>query len=308
MQGNDKPNGSGMYYLLIIVVLIWGLSWPVNKLGLDFIPPFWFAAFRLIVAAATMFLIMSFSKKLIIPTRKDLPLIFYMGIFQIGLFILLINLGLAVESSGRSAILVYTTPLWVMPMAIFFFKEPSSGLKWLGFSLGLVGVLFMMNPWEMDWSNSKTLLGTFFHMSASLSLSISILCARYMTWHHSPLELVPWQLLVGSIMLTIVALILQPHPALKFNLTSSLCVAYTAIFSTAFGFFGASKLSKELPATVTAIGFLGIPVSGVIFSVILLHEHIDLYKILAMIFIILGVICVILSEKNSSKKRFKMKS
>ena len=298
MQQLKKNNSQRIYSFLVIVVLVWGLSWPVNKLGLDFIPPFWFAALRLIVGTLTMFIVVIYLKKLIIPTRKDLPLIFSMGIFQIGLFILLINLGLAGESSGRAAILVYTTPLWVMPMAIYFFKEHSSPLKWLGFISGLIGVLFMLNPWEMDWSNHNTLIGTFFLMSASLSFSIAILCAKYMTWHHTPLELVPWQLLVGSIMLTIVALMLQPHPTLTVNLTSSLCILYTAVFSTAFGFLGASKLCKELPATVTSIGFLGVPVSGVIFSIILLHESIDLFKVLAMLFIIFGVICVVYGEKK----------
>ena len=293
MQDMEKPNRRNLYILLVAVALAWGLSWPLNKLGLDFIPPFWFAAFRLIFGTISMFLLVIYLKKLIIPTKQDLPLIFLIGIFQIGSFILFINLGLVAQSGGTAAILVYTTPLWVMPMAIFFFKEPSMFLKWLGFALGLIGVLFMLNPWEIDWRSGQILLSTFFLMSASLSCSISILCAKYMTWHHSPLELIPWQLLVGCVMLTIVALISQPHPTLQWNATSIICLAYTAVIATALGFLGMTKLSKELPATVTSIGFLGVPVSGVIFSVILLHETLDLFKILAMLFIISGLICVV---------------
>ena len=248
-----------------------------------------------------MFLISLVLKKLIIPTRNDLPMMFMLGFFQIGLFILMINLALTLESSGTAAILVYTTPLWVMPLSIFFFKEASTLLKWLGFLLGIVGVLFMLNPTEINWSNANTLLALFYLMSASLSLSISILCARYMTWHHTPLELIPWQLLVGSILLIIVALIKEPSPHLDWNLTSSLCIGYTGVLSTAFGFLGMSKVSKELPATLTSIGFLGVPVSGVIFSVILLHETVGLYKIFAMLFITLGVICVICGEKKTEQ-------
>ncbi len=300
MQGTDKQNGYRTYVLLVAVVLAWGFSWPMNKLGLDFIPPYWFAAFRLIFGTISMFVLSFFLKKLIIPTKKDLPLIFVLGIFQIGFFILFINLGLVTESGGTAAILVYTTPLWVTPMAIFFFKEPSSFLKWLGFILGAIGVLFMLNPWEIDWTNSTTLLSVFFLLSASLSLAISILCARYMTWHSTPLELIPWQLLVGCVMLVIVALIGQPHPTVVWNLTSIICMAYTAVVATALGFLGMSKLSKELPATVTSIGFLGVPVSGVIFSVLLLHEKLDIFMTLAMLFIISGVVCVVYGNKKQA--------
>ncbi len=274
MKGIEKSNSSSIYVLFIIVVLTWGLSWPVNKLGLVYVSPFWFAALRLIVGTVSMFLL-------------------------IGFFILLINLALAIESSGTAAILVYTTPLWVTPMAIFFFKEANTALKWFGFILGIIGILFMLNPSELDWTNGNVLLAVFYLMGASLSLSISILCARYMTWHHTPLELIPWQLLVGSIILVIVALFMQPNLNMQWNVTSASCIVYTGLIATAFGFFGMSKISKELPATLTSIGLLGVPVSGVIFSVILLHESVDLFKILAMVFITLGVICVVFGEKKS---------
>src|SRR3990167_3009059 len=301
MQGAAHPAIRGIYFLLVIVVLAWGLSWPANKAGLEYVPPLWFAALRLTYATIAMFILAAYIKKLILPTLKDLPMIISLGVFQIGLFILFINLGLDVQPAGSSAILVYTTPLWVMPMAIFFFKEPNSSLKWLGFILGLVGVLIMLNPRAIDWTSSRIILGTIFLFGASLSFSISILCARYMTWHHTPLELISWQLLVGAVMVLIVALILQPNPSLQWNLTTGVTLTYTAVFATALGFLGMSKLSKELPSTLTSIAFLGVPVSGVLFSVILLHEALELYMVIAMLFIILGLLCVVWGEGKAKR-------
>ncbi len=293
MTDHFKKTSIGLYVLFIIVVLAWGLSWPVNKLGLQFIPPLWFASSRLVFGTISMFVITIVLRKCILPSIKDLPLILSLGIFQIGLFILLINLGLSFVSSEQSAILVYTTPLWVMPMAIFFFKEPSSMMKWIGFLLGIVGVLIMLNPWKIDWTDKSMILGMFFLMSASLSLSISILCARYMTWHHTPIELISWQLLVGALIVSITTYILQPNPLLHFNLTANLCIGYTAIAATAFGFWGMSIISKELPATITSLGILGVPISGVIFSVLLLHEVFQLYMFFALVLITFGLFCVL---------------
>lgn len=299
MKEIAKPESMKLYMLFIIIVLIWGLSWPVNKLGLDSVPPIWFATLRLVIGTVSMFLLCIYSRQLIIPTRKDFPMIASLGIFQIGMFILMINLALTIEASGTAAILVYTTPLWVMPMSIFFFKESNTFLKWLGFILGLIGVLLMLNPAEINWSNSNTIITLSYLMLASIALSIGILCARYMTWHHTPIELIPWQLLLASLILIMVALRMEPSPNIHWNMTSIGCIAYTGVLATAFGFLGMSKVSKELPATLTSIGFLGVPVSGVIFSVILLHEAVDIYKILAMIFITAGVICVVYGERKT---------
>lgn len=300
MQGSANIPSRGIYFLLIIVVLAWGLSWPANKAGLNYISPLWFASLRLIIATLAMFILTASLKKLIMPNLKDLPLIVSLGVFQIGLFILFINLGLAVEEAGTSAILVYTTPLWVMPVATFFFKEPNNSLKWLGFTLGMIGVVIMLNPWEVDWTNSNTQVGILFLMSASLSFSISILCARYMTWRRTPLELIFWQLLVSSCIVVTVAVIREPQPNLQWNLTSIICIAYTAIIATALGFLGMTKLSKDLPSSVTSIGFLGVPISGVLFSVLLLNEPLEFHMIMAMIFITLGLVCVIWGERKKA--------
>lgn len=277
---------------------MWGLSWPANKAGLGYIPPLWFAVLRLTLGTVTMFILVGLLRKLILPTLKDLPMILALGIFQIGFFILFLNLGLNIESAGSSAILVYTTPLWVMPMAIFFFKETSNSLKWLGFLLGMIGVIVMLNPYEINWGDHNTQLGVLFLLSASLSFSISILCARYMQWHHSPLELIAWQLLVGTILVFSIVLAIEPHPVLHWNFTAIICIAYTAIFATALGFSGMTKVSKELPSSLTSIGFLGVPISGVLFSVLLLHEPLYTHMIIAMAFITAGVVCVLLGEKK----------
>lgn len=291
-----------LYILLILVVLAWGLSWPANKEGLNYAPPLWFASMRLSFATVAMFILTLFLKKLIWPSLKDLPIIFAMGIFQIAFFILFINLGLELGTSGRSAILVYTTPLWVMPPAILIFKEHSSPLKWAGFILGIIGVLIMVGPWEMDWSNPSIRIGTIFLLLASISFSISILCARHMTWHHTPLELIPWQLLIASLLVIITACIYTPHPHIQWNVTASICVFYTAIIATALGFWGISVLSKGLTSVIMSLSFLGVPVSGVIFSVILLHEALPLFMIVAMIFIVSGLSCVALGEHNRKNK------
>lgn len=287
---------SMIYFIFIITVLAWGLSWPLNKVGLQYISPIWFVALRLGIGSLASFILVACIRQFVIPSYRDIPLILVIGLLQMGFFVLFINLGMVHVDAGRSAILAYTTPLWVMSIAIILFKEKSTLSKWLGFTSGMLGVVILFSPWSIDWTQTNALIGNGFLLLAALSFAISILSMRNMQWHHTPLQLLPWQLLVAVIPILLLALYQDPYPAINWNSTLIMCIFYTAIIATAFGFWGATLLSKELPSITVSLGFLGVPICGLLFSALILHEAITLPLILALIFISLGLIFVALSK------------
>jgi drug/metabolite transporter (DMT)-like permease len=286
-----------IYLLLIALILIWGISWPAAKMGLAYIPALWFAAARLTIATITMFIVVIALGKFIWPTKQDLKIIFTIGLLQVGLFMMLITLGLSHIDAGLSAILVYTTPLWVVPISIIFFKEKPSVIKWLSFILGITGVVILFNPWETDWSNHNIMIGNAVLLLSALCWALAILCARHMHWPHSPLELIPWQLLVGAIPLVILAAIKQPSPHIVWNHMLFTSLAYNGIGATAFAYWGSIVISKELPPITTSLSFLSIPIVGLMCSHLLLGEAITTPIIVAMAFILSGSVAVVL-ERN----------
>jgi drug/metabolite transporter (DMT)-like permease len=300
---SKQPYNPNIYFILIIIILVWGISWPINKIGLQYMPPLWFATMRTFIGMITMFTVVITSGKLIFPKKNDLLLISIIGFLQIAIFMILINLGLQYVDASRSAILVYTTPIWVMPLAILFFHEKATHLKWIGFILGLSGILMMFTPWEINWSNSNELLGNGFLLLAALCWAISILCARNMKWSRTPFELISWQLLVGTIPIVIIASNQGPSfTTIQWNVTLIGCLLFSGIFSTALAYWGSIKISKELPSTTVSLSFLGVPVVGYICSIIILKEPITLTLIIAMIFILSGIVLTMLSGKQQAKK------
>ncbi len=286
-----------VYVLFATIILIWGLSWPMNKIGMQTIAPIWFATFRLLIATIAMFVLVGGLKKLVLPTRQDFPLILSIGIFQMGFFTLLINLGLFYVDAGRSAILTYTTPFWVLPVAVLFFKEQVSFLKILGFVLGMIGVLTLFSPWSIDWSDREQLLGNGLLLLAAISFGIALLCARNLKWHRSAIELLPWQLLVGTIPVVIIAFIQAPEPDIQLNSTAVVTLVYTGILGTAIANWFSTIVCKELPSVSVSVGFLGVPISGLLFSTLILNEPLTSAIKIAMLFIPAGLFCVALSKK-----------
>lgn len=286
-----------VYILFFAVIIIWGLSWPVSKIGMGFVPAIWFSALRLFFAMLAMFVIMGSLGKLIFPTKKDLPVILTIGFFQMGLFSMFINLGLYYVDAGRSAILTYTTPFWVLPLAVLLFNEKLTWLKFLGFLLGMSGIITLFGPWSIDWSDKMGLMGNGLLLLAALSFGISMLCARHLTWHRSALELLPWQLLVGTIPVLAFACIFSPGSNIEWNTIAVSTVVYTALLGTAIGYWCSTIISKELPSITVSIGFLGVPLSGLFFSSLILNEPLTASIKIAMILISGGLICVALGKK-----------
>jgi drug/metabolite transporter (DMT)-like permease len=58
-----------------------------------------------------------------LPARADLPVVLSIGLVQVAAVMALVQLGLADVPAGRSAILCYTRPVWVVPGAILILGE-----------------------------------------------------------------------------------------------------------------------------------------------------------------------------------------
>lgn len=282
-----------IFGLFVFIIFTWGMGWPINKVGLMYMSPIWYTTSRLLIGSAVMLALVTAANKFSLPRRKDIPLIAIIGLLQISVYMLLANIGLTYLPPGRSSLLGYTTPLWVMPLATFFFQEEAGFLRWVGFFLGLGGLIILMSPWELNWSDPNVIFGSSMLLLASFCWAISMLCTRYMQWTKSPLELIPWQLLIGAIPMLILALIKEPAVSIEWNSTLILSLLYTGVLVTGLSYWTGVVINKELPTITVSLGFLLVPVLSLIISATFMHEIISLPTITAMIFILLGLVCVV---------------
>lgn len=290
---------SRIYTLVFCLIIAWGLSWPIVKIGLEYMPSSWYAAYRLLIGMVSLFLMVAMTGNLVIPDKRDLPIIFVMGIIQMAVFLLLVTTGLHYVEAGRSAMLVYTTPLWVIPLAILFFNEKLTIYKLLGFLLGMTGIMVLFSPWGMDWSDHAALFGNGLLLLAALTWAIGILCARNMTWHRAPLELVPWQMALSMIPVFLLAYFMHPLELIHWNAALIGSLLFAGIFGTAFGFWGSMVVSKELPSITVSLCYLAIPVAGIAFSALIIHERVTHVMIIAMLLILSGIAMVAWGSRGS---------
>jgi drug/metabolite transporter (DMT)-like permease len=277
------------YSLLFLVIVIWAVAWPVSKLGLLDMPPIWYTALRLAIGFVIMFAILLFQKKIKLPTRKDFPLILSIGLLQMACFLILINGGLMFVDAGRSAILVYSTPFLVTPIAVMFFDEKLTFMKLIGLTFGLVGLLILFNPASFDWHNAHTVVGNSMLILAAACWAIAMLHTRYGTWHTPSIMLVPWQLLIAFLSVILAAFIIEPHPTIAWTGRLWWTAIYNGALATGIAYAAIINVSKNLPVISTSLLLLGVPILGLLLSSWWLGEQITFSIVMAMLFILSGL-------------------
>ncbi len=275
--------------LLCVVVLAWGFTWIVNKLLLDYMTPIWAAAARSIVGTAALLALGLALRRVAWPVKADIPVILSVGLLHMGAFAALVSLGMLYVPAGRSAVLAYTTPLWVIPGAWLFLGEPVRRARRAGLVLGLLGVLVIFNPLAFDWSNRDALYGNGLILLAALCWAANIVYVRAHRWVTPPFELALWQALLASAALCIVAYAAEGAPRVAWDADLGWLLGYAGVFGIAVAHWAAVNVNRSLPAGVTAIGLLGVPVFGLLCSAVVLHEPVNASLLTGMALIVTGI-------------------
>ena len=203
------------------------------------------------------------------------------------------NLGLTSVAAGRSAILSYTTPLWVVPGAMLILGERLHLVKAMALLLGLAGVAFMFNPLGFNWSDHKAIVGNGYLLAAAVLWAGTTIHVRAHRWRGTPLALAPWQMLAGFVpMLVLSRWVEGPAPHIGFSWSVVLLALYTGPVITAFPFWAFVTIARTLPALTTSLTLLLVPVVGLLSSAAALSEPLDVTTVVGLLLIVSAVAAV----------------
>jgi len=236
-----------------------------------------------------LFILLLARGQFIIPRRGDVPVICTIALLHMVAFSALVAFGLRFAPVGRSIVLGYTTPLWVVPGAWLFLKEPMTRARLAGTAMGLLGLIVLLNPLALDWSDRNAVTGGLLLLLAALCWAANILYVRAHKWLSTPFQLAFWQTLLACIVLSTLAFLFDGVPRIVWSPRLAGAFVYSGIFGTALAYWAMAVVNRSLPATTTSLGILATPVVGVICSTVALGEHIDASLLFAMTLILAGI-------------------
>ena len=287
--GDDHASRRAGLAALLTVVVCWGLTWPVNKVLLEDLSPAWMMALRSAIATVGLFAIALARGRLVVPPRADLPVVLSITLLHMVGFGVLAAWGLRLVPTGRSVVLAYTTPLWVVPGAWLFLGERLTARRIIGVSVGLIGLVTLFNPTAFDWTSRNAILGNGAILIAALLWAASILHIRGHRWRATPLDLVPWEMLLATAIVTPLAYALDGAPAPTWSGRLVALLLYAGIPGTAVAYWATALASRNLPAVTTALGLLATPVLSVVVATLWLGEPLTAALVVAIVLILGGV-------------------
>lgn len=270
---------------LALLTLIWGVNWVVMKQALQFAGPFAFSAWRYALGTLVLALALAlrggpFRPPPLIPT-------FLIGLGQTAIFQALVQWALVGGGAGKTALLAYTMPFWVVLLNWLLLAERPGRMLQTCLALAVGGLALVIGPLHGELASSLAATG------GGLAWSLGVVLSKrlFEREHVDPLALTAWQMLVGAILLIVLATAVPERPT-EWNRWFLGALAYNAILSSGLGWLLWSWVVARLPAAVAGLASLAVPLAGIGFAWALLGERPSPREALGMVLVASALVLV----------------
>ena len=274
---------------------IWGSTWLVIKIGLEYLPPLRFAAFRM-AAACLLLAPFAFRRGTTRPSSRELKFIALAGFLQIGVSYALVFVAEQWIGSGLTALLFGTFPIWVGLFAHYMLPNEPLTRRTLGAAtLGLTGVALIQGRAVLQafQSDPGALLrgGGLVFGSAIVSAFSNIIIKKHLG-KVDPTRNVWGETLVGSAFLLALAFLFERGAPARWTPAAWASLAYLTVFGTALTFVGLFWLIKRVPVSIIGTIPLVDTLLAVVLGAIVLGETFPLRTLVGGALILVGVFLV----------------
>ena len=269
---------------IVVLSLLWGYTWVLAKQALDFAPPLTMTFMRVLGGALALFLALRLMRQpMSLPVARDVLLI---SLCQVVCFMLLQTLSLNYGAAGKTAVLVYTMPIWTLFLAWPLLGERVRGGQWLAVIGILIGLLLIIEPWHLqpDWFSNSLAIG------AAIFWAMGTVLVKKLRRHTrvSLLALTAWSNLIGCIPLGVIAAIADEAPV-RWVPEFLVILSILSLISTAFCWWLWTSILDRVPAWEASLLVLGTPVIAIICSRVLLNEAFSTFEIAGILLIGFGL-------------------
>lgn len=280
--------------LLILLSVVWGGSFLFVGVAVKELPPLTIVACRVVLAAAVLQLVLAALGLRLPHDRRAWGAFLGMGLLNNAIPFTLIVWGQSHIASGLASILNATTPLFTVVVAHFLTAdEKLTGPRLAGVAVGFCGVAVMLGASALAIRDAGVAAQV-----AVLGAALSYACAgvfgrRFRAMGIRPLTTAAGQVTASSLVLLPLALAVDRPWTLPAPSGGALVsLAGLALVSTAFAYILFFRLLARAGATNAGLVTFLIPVSAILFGVVVLGERLEARHFAGMGLIGLGLVLI----------------
>jgi len=274
----------------VALCLIWSSTWLAIKFGLRDLPPISFVAIRFVIAVVVLLAISIGRVRLIPLGRGDFKLLAWTGVLMFCVNYALLFWAELYVSSGLSAVLQATIPIFGMVFAHFIIpSEPLRSARIAGAVLALGGVAVICSR-LLDFGGLLAFWGGVGIVFGAAGAAFSNVLLKARAIRLAPAMIAAWQMIFGLVPLIVAGLLFEGNP-LHFHWTARaiFCLFYLAIPGSALAFLLLYWLMPRMSVTnLQTISFIT-PPGAVLFGWLLGGEQFNLWSLSGGALILVGV-------------------
>lgn len=183
---------------MLLLAIMWGLSIPITKLGLETIPPLTLTAMRFLVAVP-LFLVLA-AGRLRVPWRA-VPSIIALGVMGITLGNVAQSFGVQGTSASVGTILSATIPIFIVIFAAIRLKQPVAGQQWIGLLAAFAGIALVAagSGSGVDDLSRTTVAGVIWMLVSAVAIAFYYIWSAELTETYGTLPVAAWNALAGLV-------------------------------------------------------------------------------------------------------------
>ncbi|MGC4078516.1 MAG: DMT family transporter [Rubrivivax sp.] len=277
--------------VLLLLTLIWGLNWPVMKLGVSGFPPLSFRAVSMLAGLPLFGLALVAMRVPLALPREHWGELLRLTVSNMLVWHVVVILAIPSLSSGRAAILGYSMPVFAALWGRWLFGDRLGWRQLAGVAAAGLGVVLLLAheagrlagaPWAaaaMLLAAATWAYGT--HRLRRSTIPVPLLAVSF------------WMTAVTTVVMSVLALTfesqrwtLPPAPvawAIAYNAIGVFCFAQAAWF----------YLARTLPPVASSISVMMIPVLGTFSGALVLGETLHWQDFAAMLLIVAAIASVL---------------
>jgi len=286
--------------LLVLLTLVWGLNWPVMKVGIADFPPLTFRALSIWLGIPVLGLAMVVLKVPFFIPRDKWRELFWLAAANMFVWHALIILAVKNLSSGRAAILGYTMPIFSALLGAWFFGAKLKPRNWLGVAAAAVGVALLL--WYELTNLSGRPLGVLCALVAAAVWALGTQMLRKTTIAAATLTLSFWMTVMTAVMLTVLGLVFEMPQWKAPSPTTWAAILYNAVLIFGFAHAAWFTLARALPPVASTLSVMMIPILGVFSGALGLGEVLHWQDWAAVVLMVVAIASVLAPSRTVPEK------
>lgn len=287
----------------ISAILIWSTSFVATKISYLSFSPFTLAFLRFFIATLVLVMVAFIRREFRKVSLRDFGLLSLSGILGITFYFALENTGVKLTSASDAAMIVASYPAITSVLELLIFKVKTTFVKTLGIALAIGGVCELSFSVNMSLHTTQVLGNALLVVAGVVWTFYNFVTSRVVNSYPATTVSL-YQTVIGTTAFIPLAGT-ELHQWKQPNLESLLALLYLGIFCSVVAFllynYGLRKLSSSTVVTMMNL----VPVFGVMFSVLILHESLELKQVVGGIVVLVGVYLTLhkYNSKHHLKKR-----